>query len=244
MSLALKRWICLLALLAAIPAGYTQNREKQFVLELPTAIVSHSFYKTIGFLDSRADTTDLGSVQKGVLNARARVVAEPALGLQLTSMLAALTDATAGDGRLLLQLRHMEFAELSGSFTEKGYCYVRVSLYVEQDDRYFSLATMDTVVAVESMEVTNALLRRTGSTLVDFIAANLSRQLDTETNYSRAEVMVIDSIEKRNTPLYATDAYADGLYSTYQSFAAQVPDLQAEVREKAGVIRQVDVLDA
>jgi len=246
MSFALKRRICPLMLLVVVivTAGYAQNREKHFVLGLPTAVVSHSLYQTIDFLDSRADTSNLGWVQKGVLNAPARVVAEPTLGQQLTNALAALTDSTAGDGRLLLQLRHMQFAELTGAFAEKGHCYMRVSLYAEQDDRYFSLATLDTVVSVNSMEVTNGLLRHTGNTLVDFIAVNLTRQPNTQTNYSRVEVMAMDSIEKRNIPLYTTDTYAEGLYRTYQSFAAQIPDAQLEVREKAGAETRVMVSDA
>lgn len=231
------------AFLITFPS-YAQERSKRFLIEPPSAPVPHSHYRTIDFLDSRSDTTDLGSVQKGVLNARARVVAEPTLGLQLANALAALTDSTAGDGRLLLQLRHIQFAEFTGAFTEKGHCYMRLSLYAEQDDRYFSLATIDTVVSVESMEVTNALLRRTGNAIVNFIAVNLSRQHETQTNYSRVEVMAIDSIEKRNIPLYTTDVYAEGFYKTYQSFAAQIPDMQMEVREKAGAISRVDVSDA
>src|SRR5687768_15227488 len=75
---------------------------KDFELNLPSKKVNASLYNSIGFLDSRPDTTHMGIVQLGVFNKKARVVSKTTFDKQLENVLFELTDSTAKESTLLL----------------------------------------------------------------------------------------------------------------------------------------------
>lgn len=204
---------------------YAQNFEK-LTLTLPQTKISNSLYNKVTLIDLRPDTVSLGIIQTGAFNRVAIVVTKEPLQQQISNILTALTDNTAKSQELVLQLRYISFAEMTGGFSEKGYFLLKAQLYAKADDGYRKINTIDTVATISSaIDVSNALLKKGSETLSNFIAANLKRK-PSNYSYSYNDVVKVDSIEKSKLPVYNTNIYADGLYLTYKTFAEQTPDMK------------------
>jgi hypothetical protein len=187
----------------------------------------------------------MGIVQLGAFNNKAKVISKVPLSVQLKNVMQSLTDSTAKNGELLLQLRQFTFAEITSAMSEKGYCYLRAELYSKNDDQYHKLAAIDTVVLINSMDVTKPLFKSGSKMITDFISNNLLKETNDTKGYSFNNIVKIDSIEKRGILVYNTDKYADGLYYDYKSFSCQKPDKQINVEtKKDGRISCVKVLSA
>jgi hypothetical protein len=232
-----------LATLVVLTITFTHllgQHTKDFEIHLPGKKVNASLYNSIDFLDSRFDTTHMGIVQLGAFNKKARVVPKMPFDRQLENVLFALTDSTAKQSKLLLQLRQFNFAEITGATSEKGYLYMRADLYVNNNLRYQKLASIDTVVLVKSMDVTNALFRKGSATVTNFIADNLLNTPADQLIYTLNDINNIDSLEKSKIFLYTTDKYTDGVYETFNAFKSQAPDRPAIVNtDKSGKISSV-----
>ncbi|HTE10577.1 MAG TPA: hypothetical protein VK645_06395, partial [Chitinophagaceae bacterium] len=230
-------------LLLICPATFSQHRTEDFNINLPEQKIAGSFYKTIRYLDARYDTTNMGIVQLGAFNKKAKVVPKIPFANQLTGVMNSLTDSTAKDGELLFQLRQFSFAEVTSAMSEKGYCYLRATLFFKTGERYKKLHTIDTVILIKSMDVTGSLFRNGSRTIVDFIANNLLQNPAEEDYFSFSDIVHIDSIEKLKMPVYNTEAYADGLYASFASFTNQTPDKQitAELKnDKLSAVKSPD----
>jgi hypothetical protein len=228
MQSPLKAFLASFILLFAHVGANAQKTEK-LTFSLPQKKVANSLYNKIKLIDVRADTTNMGMIQTGAFNKPTAVVAKEPLANQLNNILAALTDDTAKPQELAIQLRRISFTEETGGFSEKGYFFLSAQLYAKTSDGYKRISTIDTTATVGSgMDVSNALLKKGGETLSKFIAENLTRQPSNFT-YSFNEVEKVDSIEKSKLPIYNTNTYIDGYYSTYTSFSNQVPDGQITV---------------
>jgi hypothetical protein len=202
-----------------------QKATKDFEIDLPQQRVTHSLYNTIEYIDSRFDTSNMGIVQLGAFNKKARVVPVTPFHLQLQKVLDSLTNKTeAGKETLLFQLRQLSFAEVTGAMSEKGYFYLRAALYQKQPEGYRPVSNIDTVLLIKSMDVTKGLFRNGSKLLNGFIADNLGKSNSGETPYSFTDIAHIDSIEKRKLKVYNVGTYTDGVYVTYQSFVNQIPD--------------------
>ena len=221
----------------------SQNRAEDFEISLPEIKISNSLYKTIHCIDSRHDTTYMGIVQLGAFNKKARVVPEIPFCVQLTNLVSALIDNSAKEGELLFQLRQLSFAEITGAMSEKGYCYLRASIYSKANNRYQKLNSIDTVILIKTMDVTRALFRNGSKTITDFISKSLLKSPADLNDYSFNDIINIDSIEKRKITVYNTAVLSDGLYENYQSFMNQVPDKKITVEMKKQNISQVKTID-
>ena len=203
---------------------FAQNLTEAFAITPPERPVAHSLYRTLTFLDSRNDTTDMGIVQLGAFNRKARVVAEMPLSNQLSHLMTVITDETAGNGELLFQLRQLSFAEITGGTSERGYCYMRASIYDHNGDIYHNRGFIDTVILVRAMDVTHALFRNASHLFTDFLAATLTAGAPAAVKgYTYYDIVQIDSIEKGEMAVYNTNKYPDGYYPDYSSFASLVP---------------------
>jgi hypothetical protein len=166
----------------------------------------------------------MGIVQLGAFNTKARVISRRSLPDQLTDVIHALIDSSAGNGELLFQLRQLSFAEVTAAMSEKGYFHLRAVLYERKDTRYAKIRAIDTVVLIKAMDVTKGLFRKGSQTLNDFIAGNLTAAPADSVVLSYEDVVQIDSVEKSNLAVYNVHEYTDGLYKTFASFSRQVPD--------------------
>lgn len=218
-----KIFILQLIFLFAAAGIYAQNIE-YLELSLPTAKIPGCRYNKIQYLDSRPDTTYMGFVQTGFFNKKAKVVPKTPLSVQITRVFNALADTAGKSAKLLFQLRQFSFAEVTGSMSEKGYCYLRAGLYAYSAGKYQKIQSVDTVIVLKSsIDVTRALLRAGRDTIGGFMAANILHE-PAGPLYTLRDLLNIDSVEKSSMKLYNTAAFEDGLYLNYKSFMEQMPD--------------------
>ena len=209
-------------------------------MEFPETKVSNSLYNRIQLLDLREDTTNLGIVQTGGFNRKETLIANPALRKQLRIILGELTDsATAQSGELLLRLQHFRFSEITGGYSQSGFCQLGAELLAKNGTGYQLLDTLNTNVTIDkASDVTDKILKAGGDRLTAFIAKNLTRTAGGR-SYSYAEVQKLDSFRKRNLPVYNTNTYTNGLYRSYDAFVAQRPDAQISADLKGDKLRRV-----
>lgn len=222
---------------------FSQRLTEDFEITLPHQKVEHSLYKTIALVDSRYDTTFMGIIQLGAFNKKAKVIPEIPFSTQLQNVLNSLAGNDSKNGKLLFHLRQFNFAELTGTTNEKGYCYLRADLYSERNNGYQKISSIDTVIFIKAIDVTRALFRKASKMITDFIAYNLIREPSGTKNYSLNEVVKMDSIEKRKIKVYNTSEYTDGLYLTWQSFKNQVPDKPIIVEKENNKVVSLHVLN-
>ena len=241
----MKKPFSLSLLLALSISLFGQNKHEDFELSSPELKVQNSLYNAITLLDARKDTTNMGIVQLGVFNRKAKVIPKTPFSRQLNTLMDSLTDPTASGGRLLLQVRQFSFAEVTGSLSERGYFHFRANLYSDSNDQYRTIASIDTLVVTRSsVDVTKPMLRHGSKLVAGFLADNLLKRAPGTSYFSRSDVMNIDSIEKAGIKLYNTATYADGLYLTYNSFKGQVPDKQITAEVKRGNISKPRTTDS
>jgi hypothetical protein len=223
-SLYLKRFLITGTLLFYSCLVNAQN-SKKLLLELPEKKISNSLYNKLVLVDARPDTTGMGIVQTGMENNLAKVIAKKPLAVQLNDIMGGLTDTSAKSGQLLIQLRQLNFAEITGTLKDHGFFNLQAQLFAKENGGYKKIDAIDTLVAITALDVTHALLKKGSEVLTNFIAVNLKKQqLGDLVSYH--DIARVDSIEKSKIKLYTTDTYTDGLYYTYKSFAAQSPDAQ------------------
>lgn len=222
---------------------FSQKLTQEFELRVPEQKVEKSLYNKISFIDSRYDVTNMGIVQLGVFNRKAKVVSSIPFSDQLSAAMASLTPASAENGQLLLQLRQFNFAEVTSAVSEKGYCYIRALLYSKKDRGYQRLNSIDTVFVVKSMDVTKSLLDGGSKVITNFISSNLLKLPTDSFFFSLNDVITIDDYEKKEIAVYNTEKFTDGIYSTYQSFKNQQPDKFATVEMKDEKIISVKTND-
>jgi len=222
---------------------FSQRLTEDFEITLPHQKVEHSLYKTIALIDSRYDTTFMGIIQLGAFNKKAKVIPEIPFSTQLQNVLNSLAADDSKNGKLLFHLRQFNFAELTGTTSEKGYCYLRADLYSESNSGYQKISSIDTVIFIKAMDVTRSLFRKASKMITGFIAYNLVRKPSGSKDYSFDEVAKMDSIEKRKIKVYNTSEYTDGLYLTWQSFMNQVPDKPIIIEKKNNKVVSMHILN-
>jgi len=214
----------LLILLFVTFNSFSQKRTEDFQLSIPQEKISGSLYDSITLIDKRYDTTTLGVVQKGVFNAKAKVIAVPQLGVQFSNFLYNVKDSAAKKGELVLLLQALSFAEVTGTTKEVGYFYMRAALFARNPDGYRQLSTIDTVAMVHSMDVTKGLLKSGNKIISNFIERSLTISSSEQRLVSLNNIANYDSIQKINLPLYNTTEYKNGAYKSFESFVKQQPE--------------------
>jgi hypothetical protein len=200
-----------------------QSKTETFAISIPEGKISNSLYSHIRLLDIRTDTTDYGVIQKGAFNRKERVITETAFSVQFAAVVDSLVDDSAASGELLLVLRQLRFAEVTGGLSERGYFHFRGSLFANENNRYKPVAELDTVVFVSALDVTKKLLRTGSENLTGFIQNNLT-VIPANESFTIEQLWRIDSIEKSHLPLYTTPVFKDGAYRNFTSLVSQTPD--------------------
>lgn len=219
-SLSISIILLLLSLLT-----FAQNTNNIFQLQPADKKVINSNYNQIQLLDSRTDTTNFGIVQLGAFNKKTMVRIKKPFGEQISEAIGFLIDSTAKSGKLILNVRHFFFAEVTGAMSEKGYCYFKGDLYTQESDGYYKLASIDTVGVIAAMDVTKALLKNSSNIINGFIASNLTMLPHQQERYSFADLVHIDSVEKNRIKLYTAQTLNDGIYQNFSAFSHQEPNI-------------------
>ena len=220
-----------------------KKRTEDFQLILPEQKIQNSLYNSIRFIDERYDTTLVGIIQRGLFNDRVMLVTKQPLQEQIRSVLTSLVDSTAKSGELILHVRQFSLSEITASFSEKGYCYLKANLFAGNNGSYKLLNKFDSIVVVKATDVTKNLLKTGSEVITGFIASSLLKEpVDTEL-LSLNDIYRIDSLEKRNLAVYNNAVYKDGVYRTFRSFVDQTPDGQITAKVKKKEIWDIYVLN-
>lgn len=203
---------------------FSQNRTEDFLISLPEKKVSKSLYKTIKLIDARVDSTNMGIVQKGAFNAKARVVPTTPLRIQFQNLLNTINNNDAQNGELVLYLKQFSFAEITGMMSEKGYCYFQAFLFSKNDEGKFQpLNKIDTLIVHSSMDVTKATMKKGSELIANFITRNISKKNISPEVYTFSEIKNFDKVKKSTYPLYSTPSLVNGLYTNFENFRDQKP---------------------
>lgn len=206
---------------------FSQKRTEDFSISFPDQKLEKSYYKTIQLIDNRIDTTSLGIVQKGAFNAKAKVVPTTNLAGQFQNLLNHINDNNAEDGTIVIYLKQLYFAEVTGAFSEHGYCYFQAFLFAKNDDGTYSyLDKIDSVIDHSSMDVTKATMKKGSEMVSTFIRKNISKKAIATNHYTLEEIKNFDAIEKQNLSLYNSTELKDGIYKDFNSFKNQQPEKQ------------------
>jgi hypothetical protein len=192
----------------------------------------------------RTDTGALGFIK--IARKSKYIYIKPVVPMeeQLAGLMKSLTDETAHDGELLLQVRHLNFAGNTNPYNEKGMAYIRLSLYAKSGEGYFKLNQLDTLIAIKASGMAEKLVGSAGKAVANFIAASVRMTVTDSTRYSVADLDNFERLEKKRLRLYTTLDYKDGIYLSYNSFKQQVPDRQGIISMNDKLVREVWVNDA
>ena len=223
----------LLALLIlCLPSAnlFSQGTSAAFEWTAPKTAPEKSLYKLIAFLDSRQDTSYVGSYSLEPGARPTRLILKTPIQPQLEAILNAYTDASSGFGAVLFQLKRFSFAE-----TQKTvYTYLSANLYALKDNGYVLLLNLDTTLVIDGpVNFQPALAAASNEVIDNFIARGIVLAPVDTVVYSYDDVRRIDSVRKRKLKVYNTSAYAEGFYSNYTAFKNQTPDLQGAVEVRS-----------
>jgi hypothetical protein len=207
-----------------ITIASAQEKIKYFELGFNGKKIENSSFNSIRFLDSREDTSNMGVVRIGSLNKEAKVESNGSFASQLNNLLLNINGAGAQQSELLFQLRRLKFVEKAEEGKEFGYCFFRANLYAQNQTDYTVIASIDTFIVVEASDVTKPIMEAANNTIIDFLSTALKNKPASNTVLSFNEISNIDSIEKIKIKVYNVSNYTDGVYKTFESFKAQVPD--------------------
>jgi hypothetical protein len=236
-----KPGIFLSVLLCFFTGLFAQDLIREFEI-LPTKNKVHnSFYNKVDFLDSRGDSSRIGVVQVGLLkNMDAKFLLKTPFLQQLRGLVHGLIDSSAADREMLFQLKQFNFIEVIGT----RYCYLGAALYAKGDSGYKKLSVLDTVIVITGTDVAKILMIIGNKIIADFVARGLRNLAWGNTIYSMSSLKNIDSVEKSEIPVYQATNYSDGIYTSYESFKIQVPDIKGLVDlKKDGTISSVKIMD-
>lgn len=170
-------------------------------------VVSESLYNQIELIDDR-NTMDADFISiDGV-----------SFSSQLNSFVRRITDKTAKNNTLFLQLRNLT---LKQEKNDKESIHLRMSLYEKVNDSYFYINTFDSKIPIMSP---NEYLNIVSKKITDFITENLTQNYTDNRAYSIDDIYNISFLEKENLKVYNTHTFADGIYINYKKFADQTPE--------------------
>lgn len=198
---------------------YSQKRSEDFSISFPDKKLEKSYYKNIKLIDARIDSTSLGIVQKGAFNAKAKVVPTTNLNDQFQNLLNHINGENTDNGTIVMYLKQLYFAEITGAFSEHGYCYFQAYLFARNEDGTYSyLDKIDSVIDHSSMDVTKATMKKGSEMVSDFISRNVSKKPMQTDQYSLNDIKNFDEIEKQKLSLYNSAELKEGIYPDYNSF--------------------------
>lgn len=214
-----------LAVICLASTLWSQKRTEPFTITLPSHKVEKSYYKTIQLIDKREDTTSLGIVQQGLLNAKAKVVPTSSISSQFQSILNSINGDDTEDGTMVLYLKQLYFAEVTAKLSEHGYCYFQGFLFSKNNDGTYSLMDQtDRVIDIKATDVTKQTLEKGSEMLADFISKNASKKPEVINHYTLEQINNFDDVARQSISFYNSPQLKDGVYKDYNSLKNQQPE--------------------
>jgi len=222
-----RQLLALLILCLPSASLFPQGTTAAFEWTAPKSTPQKSGYKLIAFLDSRQDTSCVGNYSLEPAAKPTKLILKTPIQPQLEAILNAYTDASAGFGAVLFQLKRFSFAETQRT----AYVYLSANLYALKDNGYVLLLKLDTTLVIDGpVNFQPALVYASNAVVDNFIGRGIALAPADTMVYSYDDVQHIDIVEKRKLKAYHTSTYAEGFYSNYTAFKNQAPDLQGVVK--------------
>lgn len=200
-----KTYILLIFVLCLFNSTSAQNIA--FRLVIPEApIISNSLYNQIESIDDR-NQNDPNNM----------FIDESVFTDELNHMIQRITDRTAKNGILFLQLRNLRIEKQKN----KEEAQIRFTLYERINESYFLIGTLNTSINIESTELRSEII---SNTIIDFISGSLTKNYTDNRSFSPEDIHHIAFFEKEHLKAYNTESFADGIYATYKEFMNQTPD--------------------
>lgn len=226
----------ILLIILILPAkAEERERMKEFVLGKPQVVVPNSLYNNLEVIDQRNEGNLMGIVDYNV-------IAKPPMSVQLKSYLKAITNENAKSGTLVLCLKRFQFSQQSGVLNTQRFCQINADLYAQDDSVFRHIQTLDQQFFLVG---SGKQIMQTGdSAITTLISSNLMRRGNQEIRLTRLEMVSSDSLAKRQLKLYNTTEFVNGVYSNFESFKNQTPDISATITAKKEKIRSVVSTDS
>ncbi len=95
-----------------------------------------------------------------------------------------------------------------------------------KNDRFYKVGALDTVlISKSSLDVTKANIWNGNALILKSLSEMLQKGPDERISGYCQELVEVDSFEKSRIPLYRREYLTEGVYYSYCSFTAQVPDM-------------------
>jgi hypothetical protein len=193
--------------------------------------VAHSLYNRLEIIDKREDTSEVGWFSNGTYYGL-EVCLAGTLNQQLGRLLGQLTDSSAGDGTLVVEMRR--FVAYDNDKKRSG--SLRFRVFGGKGGRYCRIADVDTTFS-QRLGTGRGGQRKFSAAMNGALSVSLASLLrrpgDSAAGlFTVATIPFADQLWKGQTPLYQTDVFPDGVYLRYSSFARLRPDItQFEVTD-------------
>jgi len=221
--------ILFILILISVIGIYAKDDGKSFRLVIPeTTKVSNSLYNNIEFLDSR------NNYEYDLLRI------DPASFLsQLNTLLQALTNETAHDATLFIQLRDLSLEKESKN--EGEYAHLRITLYERINSDYLMIGTTDEKIPLPKPK---EYMETISQAITDIISSNLLQAYTDPKPFTLENVHHIAFFEKENLKVYNTNSFANGIYLTFLDFINQVPDeRKITTKFKKGELKEIKIIN-
>ncbi|UMY65461.1 MULTISPECIES: hypothetical protein [unclassified Flavobacterium] len=169
----------------------------------------------------------------------------PSLAEGIATNFDILKEAEGTSDTLVIQVRRFGFSEewrdgkTTARFFFKAYAYGRSKA------DYHLLATIDTTTAVVTDKPFDVNIVVASRVVNDFLASTMARPSSDYPVISWDDIKAIDDYEKRKSPLYSSDQYVDGLYTSFDRLRMMEPSttsFQVE-RNAKGKLKKISYKD-
>lgn len=220
----------------AVFAQESNKKSEALSLQPKHVTINASVFSKVEVLDSRLDS-NLGFIQKGVLNRIVPLTTSQPLKEELASSITKLIDgAGKQDATLLINLRQFSVSEFSGKGGENGVFRISAVFYLKQAAVYRKVLTVNNSVVLKTWgDITERLLDTIPEVLGAFVQQVASfdpNQSDSTTQLTARYFDDLDELEKNTIPVYKVDIPQKGLYTTFEEFKNNRPSGQVIIVQK------------
>lgn len=201
------------------------QEKSDFNISAPDIKVENSRYNNLYYIEARPNPDDMGVAYINGWHGVQPVTLSTPVDVQLQSVMAEITPSPEDTRTMAVQMRALFFDVGRGRPEGDGTCNLRITLYEKNDDKYYFLNTIDTLLAGDKKEIKQIA----GSAIVSFIADNLSYYpYEDEQALDFQQVMDIDMYERNSIPFYTETQIPDGIYNKYKSLMRLTPDISSQ----------------